>query len=159
LIPGSTGSSSAAGVSCTISLDFTTKDDVAAYVAAAAMDEATPPRFLRIAGDSVSAGEIAATMTAVTGDQYRTLWVGTIGMLGAMIRIVKIVSPQPALCQYRMRRIRGCMIGISWPSMSMNAPLRMDVTLIGARSAMLMNSRLRSRLPLSPGPVFVKSIE
>lgn len=75
-------------------LDFTTKDDVAAYVAAAAMDEATP-RFLRIAGDSVSAGEIAATMTAVTGDQYRTLWVGSIGMLGAMIRIAKIVSPQP----------------------------------------------------------------
>jgi nucleoside-diphosphate-sugar epimerase len=75
-------------------LDFTTKDDVAAYVAAAAMDEATP-RFLRIAGDSVSAGEIAATMTAVTGDQYRTLWAGSIGMLGAMIRIAKIVSPQP----------------------------------------------------------------
>jgi hypothetical protein len=75
-------------------LDFTTKDDVAAYVAAAAMGEATP-RFLCIAGDSVSAGEIAATMTAVTGDQYRTLCVGSIGMLGAMIRIAKIVSPQP----------------------------------------------------------------
>jgi nucleoside-diphosphate-sugar epimerase len=74
-------------------LDFTTKHDVAAYVAAAAMDEATP-RF-RIAGDSVSAGEIVATMTAVTGDQYRTLWVGSIGMLGAMIRIAKIVSPEP----------------------------------------------------------------
>jgi nucleoside-diphosphate-sugar epimerase len=75
-------------------LDFTTKHDVAAYVAAAAMDEATP-RFLRIAGDSVSAREIAATMTAVTGDQYRTLWAGNMGMLGAMIRIAKIVSPQP----------------------------------------------------------------
>jgi len=35
-------------------LDFTTKDDVAAYVAAAALDETTP-RILRIAGDSVSA--------------------------------------------------------------------------------------------------------
>ena len=36
-------------------LDFTTKDDVAAFVAAAAMDETTTPRVLRIAGDSVSA--------------------------------------------------------------------------------------------------------
>lgn len=32
-------------------LDFTTKDDVAAYVAAAALDETTP-RILRIAGDT-----------------------------------------------------------------------------------------------------------
>ena len=75
-------------------LDFTTKDDVAAYVAAAAMDEATP-RFLRIAGNSVSVREIAATMAAVTGQQYYPLWAGSIGMLGAMIRIARIVSPQP----------------------------------------------------------------
>lgn len=39
-------------------LDFTTKDDVAAYVAAAAMDE----------------------MTAVTGARYRLLWAGSLGM-------------------------------------------------------------------------------
>jgi hypothetical protein len=75
-------------------LDFTTKNDVAAYVAAAAMDEPTP-RFLRIAGDSVSAREIAATLAALTGDQYRALWAGSIEMLGAMIKIAKIVSPQP----------------------------------------------------------------
>lgn len=35
-------------------LDFTTKDDVASYTAAAALDDTTP-RILRIAGDSVSA--------------------------------------------------------------------------------------------------------
>ncbi|CAM3360665.1 hypothetical protein DESA109040_09430 [Deinococcus saxicola] len=45
-------------------LDFTTKDDVAAYVAAAALD-GTTPRFLKIAGDSLSARALAATMTEV----------------------------------------------------------------------------------------------
>lgn len=76
-------------------LDFTTKDDVAAFVAAAAMDETTTPRVLRIAGDSVSAGGIAAAMTNATGERYRTLWVGSIGTLGAMIRVAKLVAPQP----------------------------------------------------------------
>ena len=47
-------------------LDFTTKDDVAAYTAEAALDDTTP-RVLRIAGDSVSARDIAATMTSVSG--------------------------------------------------------------------------------------------
>ena len=75
-------------------LDFTTKDDVAAYVAAAALDETTP-RILRIAGNTVSAREIARTMTEVTGEQYHTLWAGSIGSLGVMIRVAKLVAPQP----------------------------------------------------------------
>ena len=75
-------------------LDFTAKDDVAAYTAAAAMDDGTP-RVLRIAGASVSARDIAAAMSEVSGERYRPLWVGTIGLLGAMIRIAKVVAPQP----------------------------------------------------------------
>ena len=39
-----------------------------------------------------------------------------------------------ALPQYRRLWILGWMIGISAPSMSMKAPLMMDVILIGARS-------------------------
>jgi nucleoside-diphosphate-sugar epimerase len=74
-------------------LDFTTKDDAAAFVAAAALDDTTP-RFLRVVGDSVSARDIAAAMTAVTGERYRTIWVGSIGMLGGMIRAAKLVAPQ-----------------------------------------------------------------
>ena len=73
-------------------LDFTTKDDVAAYVAAAAVDETTP-RILRIAGDSVSARDLAAAMTGATGERYRTLWAGSLGSLGVMIRIAKRVAP------------------------------------------------------------------
>ncbi len=75
-------------------LDFTIKDDVAAYTAAAALDDAAP-RILRIAGDSVSARDIAQIMTEVTRKRYRTLWAGSIGSLGVMIRLAKTVAPQP----------------------------------------------------------------
>jgi hypothetical protein len=75
-------------------LDFTTKDDVAAYTAAAALDDTTP-RILRIAGDSVSARDIAATMSEVSGERYRPLWAGSLGSLGIMIRIAKLIAPRP----------------------------------------------------------------
>ena len=75
-------------------LDYTIKNDVAAYTAAAALDD-TAPRILRIAGDSVTVRQIAATMTEVSGERYRPLWVGSLGSLGAMIRIAKLVAPQP----------------------------------------------------------------
>ena len=75
-------------------LDFTTKDDVAAYTAAAAMDDTTP-RILRIAGDSVTVRDIAATLSGVTGVRYRPLWAGSLGSLGLMIRVAKLAAPQP----------------------------------------------------------------
>jgi uncharacterized protein YbjT (DUF2867 family) len=75
-------------------LDFTAKDDVAGYTAAAALDDTTP-RILRIAGDSVSARDIAATMSEVSGERYRPLWAGSLGSLGIMIRIAKLIAPQP----------------------------------------------------------------
>lgn len=74
-------------------LDFTTKDDVAAYTAAAALDD-RPPRILRISGESVSARGIARIMSEVTGEQYRPLRVGSIGSLGFLIRLAKLVAPQ-----------------------------------------------------------------
>ncbi len=73
-------------------LDFTTKDNVAAYVAAVAMDTATP-RWLRIAGETSSAKGIAEAMTAVTGDTYKTQWAGNMTTLGAMIKIAKLIQP------------------------------------------------------------------
>lgn len=75
-------------------LDFTTKDDVAAWTALAALDDTTP-RILRIAGDSVSSRDIAAAMTAITGERYGLLWAGTIGTLGIMIGAAKLVAPRP----------------------------------------------------------------
>ena len=73
-------------------LDFTTKDDTAAYTAHVALDHEAP-RLLRIAGDTVSARDIAAAMTAATGRRFRPLRAGGIGSLGLMIRIARLVAP------------------------------------------------------------------
>jgi uncharacterized protein YbjT (DUF2867 family) len=75
-------------------LDFTTKNDVADFTAAVALDP-TAPRILRIAGDSINVKQISRVMSEVSGSEYRILWVGSIGMLSAMIRIAKLVAPQP----------------------------------------------------------------
>lgn len=76
------------------SLDFTTRDDVAAYVAAAALDDTTP-RFLRIAGDTLTARDLAAVMTEITGKRYRALRAGGLGTLDLMIKVARRVAPQP----------------------------------------------------------------
>ena len=75
-------------------LDFTSRDDVAAYTARAALDD-TAPRTLRIAGATVNAAQIAAAMSEVTGRPYRTLPAGSLGSLSLMIRVAKLVAPQP----------------------------------------------------------------
>jgi len=75
-------------------LDFTTKDDVAAYTAAAALDPDTP-RILRIAGDSVSPRDLAATMQLLTGRRFQLAKPGGVPFLGAMIRLTRTLAPQP----------------------------------------------------------------
>jgi uncharacterized protein YbjT (DUF2867 family) len=80
--------------SATQLLDFTTKDNVADYTAAAALDSTTP-RILRIAGESLNVQRLAQQMTEVSGTPYRPQWVGSLGVLSLMIRIAKLVAPQP----------------------------------------------------------------
>ena len=75
-------------------LDFTTKDDVAAYTAHAAVDDAAP-RILRIAGDTVSARGLAAIMGEVSGRPHRTFKAGSVGSLGVLIRVARLIAPQP----------------------------------------------------------------
>ena len=75
-------------------LDFTTKDDTAAYTAAAALDPTTP-RYLRIAGDTVSARDLARTLSDTTGRPYRTLRIGGTRGLRALARITRQIAPQP----------------------------------------------------------------
>jgi hypothetical protein len=67
---------------------FTTKDDAASFTAHAALDASTP-RFLRIAGDRLSARELAAVATEVSGQRFRPTFVGSLGMLSAMIRLAR----------------------------------------------------------------------
>ena len=73
-------------------LDFTAKDDVAAYTAAAALDPSTP-RILRIAGDSLSVRDMARVLTETSGRHYRPLRAGTVGTMSALIGLTKRLAP------------------------------------------------------------------
>ena len=73
-------------------LDFTTVADTAVFTASAALDASTP-RFLRIAGDQLSARELTAVVSEVTGNQFRLFRAGGLGMLGALIGVGRTVAP------------------------------------------------------------------
>ena len=72
-------------------LDFTTKDDVARYTAGAALDP-DAPRVLRIAGDTVSARQLAEIMTDLTGEPFALWRAGGMRRLGLLIRIVRALD-------------------------------------------------------------------
>jgi len=73
-------------------MDFTTIDDTAAFAASAALDPSTP-RFLRIAGDQLSARELAAVASEVTGEEFRLIRAGGLGMLGVLIKVARTLAP------------------------------------------------------------------
>jgi len=73
-------------------MDFTTMDDTAAFIASAALDPTTP-RFLRIAGDQLSARELTAVASEVTGQKFRLFRAGSLGMLGILIKVARTVAP------------------------------------------------------------------
>jgi uncharacterized protein YbjT (DUF2867 family) len=74
-------------------LDFTTKDDTAAYTAMVALDKSTP-RFLNIAGDIFSAKELAEKASEVFKTPFKLFRAGSLGMLSAIIKIVRTLSPK-----------------------------------------------------------------
>lgn len=74
-------------------LDFTTKHDVADYAADVALD-ADAPRFSRIAGDSVSARQLAGIMTQLSGVTYKPLRPGGLGLFSLVIALVRALSPK-----------------------------------------------------------------
>jgi nucleoside-diphosphate-sugar epimerase len=73
-------------------MDFTTMDDTAEFTANAAIDDNTP-RFLRIAGDQITARELAKTMTDISGNTYRLFRPGGLGLLGIITKIAKTIAP------------------------------------------------------------------
>lgn len=73
-------------------MDFTTKDNTAAFTAAAALDASTP-RFLRIAGEQISFRDLVHIASDVTGTQFRLLRAGRLGSLKMMIRIMRGLMP------------------------------------------------------------------
>ena len=71
-------------------LDFTTMDDAAEFTAAAALDSSTP-RFLRIAGDQISARGLADIASEVTGEKFRLFRAGGLGRLATLIKITRAI--------------------------------------------------------------------
>jgi len=74
-------------------LDFTTKDDVADYVADVALDDAAP-RLLRIAGATVSPRELAGIMTELTGQRFGLWRAGGIKLLSMVIKVARTLTPR-----------------------------------------------------------------
>jgi uncharacterized protein YbjT (DUF2867 family) len=75
-------------------LDFTAKDDVARVVASVALDP-DAPRVLEIAGDRVTARDVAQTMTELTGTRFKLQWAGSTGSLSAMSRVARRFAKDP----------------------------------------------------------------
>jgi uncharacterized protein YbjT (DUF2867 family) len=75
-------------------LDFTTKDDVARVTALAALDD-DAPRVIEMAGDQVTARDVARTVSELTGERFRLQWAGTTGTLSAMSAVGKRLSKDP----------------------------------------------------------------
>ncbi|WP_299987648.1 aromatic alcohol reductase [uncultured Pontibacter sp.] len=73
-------------------MDFTTIQNTAEYTAAAALDPSTP-RYLRIAGDVLSANGLREAATRATGEEFSLLRVGRVGLLSAIIKVTKALTP------------------------------------------------------------------
>jgi nucleoside-diphosphate-sugar epimerase len=95
-------------------LDFTTIDNTAEFTAAAALDPSTP-RFLRIAGDQISARDLVDLASDVTGHRYRLLRGGSLRRLTFLIKVFRKLSPQETALyppwqgmQYLHNMFSGC---------------------------------------------------
>ncbi len=75
-------------------LDFTTKDDVARVAALVALDP-DAPRVVEVAGSSMTAREIATTMSELTGVPFGLQWAGTTATLSAMSKVGRRFSKNP----------------------------------------------------------------
>ena len=72
--------------------DFTTKEDVAAFTADAALD-VEAPRFLRISGDQISPRGLVELLTDMQGRRWKLLRAGGIGRLSAIIAAARTLTP------------------------------------------------------------------
>jgi hypothetical protein len=73
-------------------MDFTTMDDTATFTAKATLDSSAP-RFLRIAGDQLSARELAGVVSEVTGKKFFLFRAGSLGTLDMLIKVARTVAP------------------------------------------------------------------
>jgi nucleoside-diphosphate-sugar epimerase len=73
-------------------MDWTTIEDVARYTAHAALDDDSP-RFLRIAGDQISASDLSNIMSEITGVEHHVLRPGGLRAFRCVIRLTRFIVP------------------------------------------------------------------
>jgi uncharacterized protein YbjT (DUF2867 family) len=74
----------------TIKMDLTTTNNVAQFTARVALDK-DAPRYLRVAGDSVTAADVRDIVMEVTGKKFHLFRAGSIRLLNIIIKIVKFI--------------------------------------------------------------------
>ena len=77
--------------------DFTTTDDTARFVAAAALDDQTPDGGFEIIGEEASPRRLGQIASDVTGRQFALAYQGDLGQLNAEITRLQAVSPDDPL--------------------------------------------------------------
>jgi nucleoside-diphosphate-sugar epimerase len=95
-------------------LDFTTMDNTAEFTARAALDPSTP-RFLRIAGEQISAKGLADAAGEATGRRFKPLRAGSLRRLAFLIKVFRKLAPQETVLyppwqgmQYFHNMFSGC---------------------------------------------------
>ncbi len=73
-------------------MSFTTLDDTAMFTANVALDTSSP-RYLTVSGDQISPREIREVMNDLSGQKYRLLKTGGLGLLSMLIKIAKTIAP------------------------------------------------------------------
>ena len=73
-------------------LEFTTTFNVAEYTANVAIDN-NSPRYLCIAGDTLSCDDFVNLLTKLSGKPYKILRPGGIGLLNILINVTRFFSP------------------------------------------------------------------
>jgi uncharacterized protein YbjT (DUF2867 family) len=73
-------------------MEFTTTQNIAAFTAAAAIDEQAP-RYLRIAGDRLSCNNFVDLLTELTNKKYSIFRPGGIGLLNFIIKTMRFFGP------------------------------------------------------------------
>ncbi len=73
-------------------LEFTTTYNIAEFTAEAAIEDNTP-RYLRIAGDTLSCNDFVKLLTALTNKKYKIFRPGGISLLNFMIKLTRFFSP------------------------------------------------------------------
>ena len=73
-------------------MDFTTMRNTAEFTAEAALDPVTP-RFLRVAGDQISARGLMVVASELTGTQFKLLRPGGLGAFSFIIKVMRTLMP------------------------------------------------------------------